>query len=136
MKKLVSILIVIMLVCTVIMPQVSGAVLNDFDVEIIEPIEEKSESAGLIGEENGVKIYKITLLHEGGFPKDKGLSTLLFAQNDIIKNALFEKSAEIKINTNEDAEKIADLYEWVVNAEPELFYVTDIVKIMMFRKMF
>ena len=129
LKKLFCILCVITIAFS--MMCVDGATVKEYegDVNIVEPRAMEDKVSGLISDENGVKTFALTLLHEGGFPKNKEYSEVLFKDSEKISKALFEKKTEIKIETREDAEKLADVYEWIVNAEPELFYVEDIVKI-------
>lgn len=74
-------------------------------------------------------VYQLSLLHEGNFPTPKTFSRNLLSEGDIIKEALFSKSHSIELETDISARELADLYETVVNSEPELFYVMGSVKI-------
>ncbi len=84
---------------------------------------------GVSAEEVKGESFELTLLHEGEFPTDKYFSDTLYEESEVIREALFSRKSEIEIEKSVDAYEIANLYEWVVNSEPELFYVEGIVKI-------
>lgn len=50
-------------------------------------------------------------------------------ESENIRRALFLKEDSIEIETSIESKELADLYEWTVNSEPELFYVKNTIEI-------
>ncbi len=78
---------------------------------------------------DSVEMFHLELLNEGGFPSNHTFSKDYSIEASTISQALFNREAVISFNSNIPPDELARLYERVVNAEPELFYVSDSVKI-------
>lgn len=88
-----------------------------------------SVHASGLDNESQAETYHTSLLHEGDFPEKKTFSRNLLKEGDIIKEALFLKDESLEITTDISVEELVDLYETVINSEPELYYVESDVKI-------
>lgn len=105
------------------------------NIEVIEPKAlnmetENNESITIIlDNEDDIESFQLSLLHEGEFPKKKEFSLNLNDESENIRRALFLKEDSIEIETSIESKELADLYEWTVNSEPELFYVKNTIEI-------
>ena len=75
------------------------------------------------------RTFDIALLNKGEFPQKKEFTRNWSDEGNNICEHLFNRKEKIEIETNIPMEELVSLYELVINSEPELFFVNDIVEI-------